>query len=79
MKITRNQIWIHDNWINVDGVGRIGLYLTDKKAIGLDYSMKWIVRTNEEIPCRNDANQIKDKIMELFNGKDRGVGEDLFT
>jgi hypothetical protein len=67
-KITRDMIWIHNNWINVDGVGRIGLYFKDKKAIGLDYSMKWIVGNNEEIPCSNDDNQIKDKIMELFNG-----------
>lgn len=78
-KISRDQIWIHNNWINVDGIGRIGLYYIDKKTIGLDYSMKWIVGSNDEIPCRNDATQIKDKIMELFNGKNSGVGEDLST
>ena len=34
-------------------------------------------------PCHEDGDHfivwIKDKIMELFNGKDRGVGEDLST
>ena len=76
-KITRDQIWIHDNWITVDGVGRIGLYQIFDKTIGLDYSMKWIVGSNEPIPCSHEHNEIKDKIMELFNGKDSGMGEDL--
>ena len=66
-KITKDMVWIYDNWINVDGVGRIGLYYIDKKAIGLDYSMKWIVGSNEEIPCTR--TEIKNKILELFNGK----------
>ena len=64
-QITKDQIWIHDNWINVDGVGRIGLYDKMRKVILLDYSMKWIVGSNTEIPCTYD--QIKDKIVELFN------------
>jgi hypothetical protein len=63
--VTKDKIWIHDHWISVDGVGRIGLYATDKKAILLDYSMKWIIGSNEEIPCKE--HEIKDKIIELFN------------
>ena len=64
-QVTKDQIWVHENWISVDGLGTIGRYLQDKKAIGLDYSMKWIVGSNDEIPCTHD--QIKDKIVELFN------------
>lgn len=65
-KVTKKDIWIHDGWINVDGVGRIGMYLHDKKAIGLDWSMKFIVGTNENIPCDYDENEIKTKVLELF-------------
>jgi hypothetical protein len=57
-------IFIHDSWIYVDGIGRIGMYLKDKKAIGLDWSMKLIVGSNDEIPCTQ--TEIKDKIYELF-------------
>jgi hypothetical protein len=64
-QVTKDQVFIHDNWIYVEGIGKIGLYHTDKKAIGLDYSLKWIVGSNSEIPCAYD--QIKDKIVELFN------------
>ena len=73
--VTKDKIWTHDHWINVDGVGRIGLYAIDKKAILLDYSMKWIVGSNEEIPCKE--YEIKDKIMDLFNGKDGRMGKDM--
>ena len=67
MKIDKFDVWMNDHWINVDGIGQIGLYLPDEKAIGLDYSMKWIVGTNERIPCSDDLNEIRDKIVELFN------------
>jgi len=66
-KITEKDISIYDNWINVDGVGRIGLYLPSEKSIGLDWSMKFIVGTNEKIPC--NYSEIKTKIVELFNPK----------
>lgn len=64
-QITKEQVHVYDNWIEVDGLGTIGRYLIDKKAIGLDYSMKWIVGSNDEIPCTFD--EIKTKIVELFN------------
>ena len=59
-----DNIWIHDGWINVDGIGRIGRYLKDVQTIGLDYSMKWIVGTNERIPCKE--SEIKEKVITLF-------------
>lgn len=65
-KIVEKDIWIYDGWINVDGVGRIGMYLYDEKAIGLDWSMKFIVGTNEKIPCNVDEREIKNKIIQLF-------------
>lgn len=61
------QVSINDNWIHVDGVGRIGLYSPSRKVIGLDYSMKWIVGSNDEIPCSPSHADIKEKIFELFN------------
>lgn len=64
-QITKDQVWMSDHWINVNGIGRIGLYVMDKKAILLDYSMKWIVGSNTEIPCAED--EVKTKIVELFN------------
>jgi hypothetical protein len=76
-QITKKQVWVHDNWIHVDGVGRIGLYAIDRKEIQLDYSMKWIVGSNEAIPCTK--TEIEDKIFELFNGKDSGVDENMST
>ena len=63
--ITKDRICINDQWIVVSGLGRIGMYAPDKKAILLDYSMKWIVGSNDEIPCKE--YEIKDKIIELFN------------
>jgi len=63
-KVTEKDIWIYDNWINVDGVGRIGLYLPSENSIGLDWSMKFIVGTNEKIQC--SYSEIKTKIVELF-------------
>ena len=65
-KITEKDIWIHDGWINVDGVGRIGMYLKNEQAIGLDWSMKFIVGTNERISCDYDEREIKNKIIKLF-------------
>ena len=73
--ISKDKIWVRDNWIHVDGVGRIGLYAKDKHAILLDYSMKWIVGSNEEIPCRED--EIKDKILKLFNDDNNSKGTSL--
>ena len=63
--ISIDKIWMDDGWIHVDGVGTIGRYLKDVKAIGLDWSMLLIVGTNDRIPC--DESEIKDKIIELFN------------
>lgn len=62
--MTEAEIWIDDNWISVNNVGRIGRYARDKKVILLDYSMKWIVGTNENISC--DILEVKQKIIELF-------------
>ena len=64
-KVEKKDIYVHDNWIHVDGIGRIGRYLVDKKAIGLDWSMKLIVGSNDEIPCTQ--TEIVDKIYNLFN------------
>jgi len=75
--ISKDKITINDGWIHVDGVGNIGRYLKDVKSIGLDWSMILIVGTNERIPC--EESEIKNKIMELFNGKDSGVGKNLST
>jgi len=68
-KVSEKDIWIYDNWINVDGVGRIGLYSPSDNSIGLDWSMKYIVGTNEKIPCSYNESEIKTKILELFNKK----------
>lgn len=67
-EIKREQILIDGStspWIEVKGVGRIGMWAWDKKAIILDYSMKWIVGSNEEIPC--SKSEIADKVLRLFN------------
>ena len=69
MRIIQDKdIWIHDNWIHIDGVGQIALYSPSEKAILLDYSMKWIIDSNERIYCANDQQEIKTKIKHLFNG-----------
>jgi hypothetical protein len=67
--ISEDMIHIEDNWIRVEEIGRIGLYSPSKKSILLDYSMKWIVGTNENIPC--NTSEIKAKIVELFAKRDR--------
>lgn len=67
MKVERENIHISGNWISINDIGRIGLYASYKKSILLDYSMKWIVGTNEDIPCT--PSEIKDKILNLFNNE----------
>ena len=74
-KVKKEDIFVHDSWIYVDGLGKIGMYLKDRKAIGLDWSMKLIVGSNDEIPCTQ--TEIVDKIYELFNGKDIGVDKNV--
>ena len=64
-KVEKEDIYLHDGWIHVDRVGRVGMYFRSEHTIALDYSMKWIVGTNDRIPCRED--EVKDKIYELFN------------
>ena len=59
-----NDIEIFDNWIRIEKIGRIGLYSPSRKSILLDYSLKWIIGTNEDIPC--NYKEIKVKILELF-------------
>lgn len=65
MEILRENVHINDGWIEVDGIGTIGRYLKDIQSIGLDYSMLWIVGTNDRIKC--SYSKIKDEIVELFN------------
>lgn len=65
MKITPEMIWINNGWVNVDGVGRIGLYWAFERKLCLDYSMKWIVGNNESIIC--NESEIKQHIIKLFN------------
>lgn len=69
MNLTKDKVYVHDGWIHVEGVGRIGLYSSYDKAILLDYSMKFIVGTNERILC--DRLEVVDKIVELFNKKEK--------
>ncbi len=64
MEIFEKNIWINNNWICIDGLGKVGLYSVYDKAILLDYSMKWIVGTNDRIPC--ERYEIKSKILNLF-------------
>jgi len=68
-RILEKHINIYDNWISINGVGRIGLYSPMDRAILLDYSMLFIVGTNENIPCENDHSKIKQKILNLFEAK----------
>jgi hypothetical protein len=67
MTTKRAEFWkkisINSNSIEVVGLGRIGMFSPYDQAILLDYSMKWIVGTNDKIPC---SSQIKDKICDLF-------------
>jgi len=58
------RIHIHDNWISVDGIGRIGIYASYEQAILLDHSMIWIVGTNDRIYC--NSGEIENKICDLF-------------
>lgn len=69
MIVTKEKIHIWDNWIDVDGLGRIGMYSPSQQAILLDYSMKWIVGTNERIYSSSEEGNIKVRILELFNSK----------
>lgn len=62
--ITIKDVYLNDNWIHVDGIGRIGLYAPDKKAILLDYGMKMIIGNNNEIPC--NKSEAVAKVVELF-------------
>jgi hypothetical protein len=62
-----NKIHIHDNWIVVDGIGRIGMYWKFDKKITLDYSLKLMGYSNEEIYC--NESEIKEKIYKLFTMK----------
>ena len=55
---------LHDDWIHVKGLGKIGMYSKYDGAILLDYSMKWIIGTNERIICKE--YEVFDKIKELF-------------
>jgi hypothetical protein len=64
-RVKKEDIFVHDNWIFVDGIGKIGLYSISRKAITLDWSMKLIVGSNDEIPCTR--TEIKDKIYDIFN------------
>lgn len=66
--IEDGDIDIDDNWIIVSGVGRIGLYSPSDKMILLDYSMKWIVGSNERITSNGSLYDIRNKIKLLFNG-----------
>ena len=65
MIIKSHHIWIENNWINVDGVGRIGLYSPIEQTIMLDWSMKFIVGTNERIHRVKESEIIKE-ILKLF-------------
>jgi hypothetical protein len=67
-KIEGKHVSVYDNWVYVDGVGRIGMYSPYDKAILLDWSMKFIVGTNERIPV-DSTSQIVEKIKILFNGQ----------
>lgn len=64
MIISKDDVTVHDGWINVKGIGNIGLYFKYEKEIHLDYSMNMIVGTNKSIPC--EESEIKDKVIELF-------------
>lgn len=63
--ITKDNIHVYNDFISVDGIGTIGLYVNDTKDIRLDYGMNFIVGTNKPIPCIK--SEIPDKILELFN------------
>jgi hypothetical protein len=63
--IRKEQIHIYDNWINVDGIGRVRMYSNFDKSILLDWSMKFIVGSNDRIPCERSG--IVDKVLTLFN------------
>lgn len=63
----KEDISIIDNWIAIKDVGKIGMYSPSKKAILLDYSLKWLIGTNEDIIC--EYKEIRDKIFSLFNNK----------
>ncbi len=65
MKITTEMIWINYGWVHVDGIGRIGLYSSYDHTLRFDYSMKWIVGTNEQINC--NESEIKNHVLNLFN------------
>jgi hypothetical protein len=58
---------INNGWISVEGLGRIGMYSNYDQCILLDYSMKWIVGTNERIYC--SIGQVESKIKELFKNE----------
>jgi len=61
------KIWMNNDFIHIEGLGRIGMYSNYDKAILLDYSLKFMGYCNESIPC--DRYEIKEKIYKLFNMK----------
>lgn len=74
-RLKKEDVTFCDTWIHVKDVGTIGMYKRDKHAIGLDYSMKWIVGTNESIPCTASKwdqyalqEEVKEKVVALFRG-----------
>lgn len=65
MKVSRSDIMVNEGWIYVRGIGTIGIYGKSEKAILLDYSMKFIIGTNESIPCA--SCDVEEKVLALLN------------
>ena len=53
-----------DGYVYVLGVGKIGMYANYDKELKLDYSLKFMIGTNESIKCERD--EVKTKVVELF-------------
>ena len=64
-RITEADVTVENGWIYVNHIGRIGLFKSDIKTIGLDFSIQCILQVNTDIPC--ERNQIKQKIVDLIN------------
>lgn len=74
--LKKEDVTFNGTWVHVKDVGNIGMYLPNRQEIGLDYSMQWIVGSNEPIPCVGSKwdhyaleEEIKGKVVALFRGQ----------
>ena len=52
-------------YVDINKIGTIGMWCYYDKSLHFDYSMKWLIGTNQSIPC--NKTDIEKIVVELFN------------